>query len=102
MCLCGSIDGLILTYPCDACNCKLMATGFPQSCGVSLNHYNCGLFAVATREECRGESPYTLVCNPDRDFIRYDRLHAFQSACVMANHQISGPVLISGISFLLA
>lgn len=50
---------------------------------LRIHHRDCGLLAVATRTEYRDEGPYTLVCNPARDFIPLDRLHACQPACVM-------------------
>jgi hypothetical protein len=65
----------------------LMATENPQSDANpgALDHQSCGLFAIATRTEHRDEEPYTMVCNPERDFIPLDRLRTCQSTVLMVD-----------------
>lgn len=60
---------------------------FPCRVLTSLfRHQVLGLFAAATRAECRDEGPYTLRCSTLRDFNPYDRLHACQPESFMVHH----------------
>jgi hypothetical protein len=56
-----------------------------EPCVTSLDHQqNWTLFAAATRTEYRDESPYTVRCSTERDFIRLDRLHTCQRPDLLA------------------